>query len=210
MSGDVQMLDLNDQNWDIMILSKCPIVGQISPVVRKKVKMDLSISTSEERLQRFMQLVREKLDEDQKARETKKNKDFIQVYEKGFQRISSLINKNPSAAKLYVFLAGHIEPGTGAVVASQELLAEELGVSTRTIRRLSKALEEEGAMIRIRLGAGSIYAYCLDPDEVWKSWNTSKKYAAFTTKTLARKEDNGDVKRRLMVMLKGKEAEQET
>ncbi len=54
--------------------------------------MDLSISTSEERLQRFMQLVRERLDEDQKARETKKNKDFIQVYEKGFQRISSLIN----------------------------------------------------------------------------------------------------------------------
>ena len=141
MSGGVQMLDLNDQKWDIMILSKCPRVRHISPVVRKcKVKMDLSISTSEERLQRFMQLVRERLDEDQKARETKKNKDFIQVYEKGFQRITSLINKNPSAAKLYVFLAGHIEPGTGAVVASQELLAEELGVSTRTIRRLSKAL----------------------------------------------------------------------
>ena len=61
-------------------------------------------------------------------------------------------------------------------------------------------------MIRLRLGAGSIYAYCLDPEEVWKSWKTSKKYAAFTTKTLARKNDNGDVKRRLMVMLKGKEA----
>ena len=167
--------------------------------------MELSISSSEERLQRFMQLVKEKLDEDNKARENKKNKDFVQVYEKGFQRISSLINKNPSAAKLYVFLANHIEPGTGAVVASQELLAEELKVSTRTIRRLSKTLEEEEAIIRIRLGAGSIYAYCLDPKEVWKSWNTSKNYAAFNTKTLARKNDNGDIKRRLMVMLKNKE-----
>ncbi len=168
--------------------------------------MELLVSSTEERLQRFIQLIREKFDEDRKARETKKNKDFVQVYEKGFQRISSLISKNPSAAKLYVFLANHIEPGTGAVVASQELLAEELGVTSRTIRRLSKALEQEGAMIRIRLGAGSIYAYCLDPEEVWKSWKTSKKYAAFTTKTLARKNDNGDVKRRLMVMLKGKEA----
>ena len=175
----------------------------------KKVenRVELSISTSEERLQRFMQLVKQKLDEDEKAKETKKNKDFVQVYEKGFQRISSLINKNPSAAKLYVFLAKHIEPGTGAVVASQELLAEELKVSTRTIRRLSKVLEEEGAMIRIRLGAGSIYAYCLDPEEVWKSWKTSKDYAAFTTKTLARKNDNGDIRRRLMIMLKSKEAE---
>ena len=168
--------------------------------------MELLVSSTEERLQRFIQLIREKFDEDRKARETQKNKDFVQVYEKGFQRISSLISKNPSAAKLYVFLANHIEPGTGAVVASQELLAEELGVTSRTIRRLSKALEQEGAMIRLRLGAGSIYAYCLDPEEVWKSWNTSKKYAAFTTKTLARKNDNGDVKRRLMVMLKGKEA----
>ena len=167
--------------------------------------MELSISSTEERLQRFMQLIRDKLDEDKKTRETKKNKDFVQVYEKGFQRISDLINKNPSAAKLYVFLAKHIEPGTGAVVASQELLAEELKVSTRTIRRLSKTLEEEGAVIRIRLGAGSIYAYCLDPEEVWKSWNTSKDYAAFTTKTLARKKDNGDIKRNLMIMLKGKE-----
>jgi hypothetical protein len=166
--------------------------------------MQLSVSTSEERLQRFMQLVEERLDEDREAKETKKNKDFIQVYGKGFERISSLIAKNPSAAKLYVFLAEHIEPGTGAVVVSQELLAEELGVSDRTIRRISKVLEEEGAIVRIRLGASSIYAYCLDPEEVWKSWNTNKKYAAFNTKTLARHKDNGDVKRRLMVMLKGK------
>ncbi len=167
--------------------------------------MELSVATPEERLKRFIQLVEERLDEDRKAKETKKNKDFIQVYEKGFDRISSLIAKNPSAARLYVFLAEHIEPGTGAVVASQELLAEELGVSDRTIRRLSKVLEEEEAIIRIRLGAGSIYAYCLDPAEVWKSWNTTKKYAAFNTKTLARHKDNGDIKRRLMVMLKGKQ-----
>ena len=166
--------------------------------------MELLVSSTEERLQRFIQLIREKFDEDRKARETKKNKDFVQVYEKGFQRISSLISKNPSAAKLYVFLANHIEPGTGAVVAFQELLAEELGVSTRTIRRLSKALEEEGAIIHIRLGGGSIYAYCLNLTEVWKSWNTSKKHPAFNTKTLVRQKDNDDIKRPLMVMLKEK------
>lgn len=129
---------------------------------------------------------------------------FIQVYSSGFKRIAELFSKYPLAGILYLFLAEHIEPGTGAVVASQELLAEEMEVTTRTIRTATKWLEDNGALLRIRLGAGSIYAYCLDPNEVWKSWDTSKKYAAFNTKTLARQKDNGDIKRLLQVMLKGK------
>ena len=101
-----------------------------------------------------------------------------------------------------MFLAEQIEPGTGAVVVSQELLAEELEVTTRTIRRLTQALEDDGAIVRIRLGGGSICAYCLNPDEIWKSWDTQKRYAAFNTKTLAKKGDNGEVKRKLKVMMK--------
>jgi Helix-turn-helix domain len=165
--------------------------------------MEISVVTPEERLQRFMQLVEERMQENEKAAKRKKNKGFTQVYSSGFKRIAELFSKYPLAGRLYLFLAEHIEPGTGAVVASQELLAEEMEVTTRTIRTATKWLEDNGALLRVRLGAGSIYAYCLDPSEVWKSWDTSKKYAAFNTKTLARQKDNGDIKRRLMVMLKG-------
>lgn len=170
-----------------------------------KLTMDLRVSTTEERLQRFIQLVDEKLDEERENRERKKNKNFVQMYPRGFDRAISMIGEYPLAARIYMFLAKHIEPGTGAVVASQQLLADELDISVRSVQRGTKWLDENNIVLRLKLGAGTVYAYCLDPSEVWKSWNTSKKYAAFKTKTLARKEDNGDVKRRLMIMLKSKE-----
>ena len=166
--------------------------------------MERTVSTSEERLKRFMELVTNRLDEDKQNQDRKKNKNFIQMYPKGFDRAIAIIEEYPLAAKLYMFLAKHIEPGTGAVVASQNLLASELNVSVRSIQRATKWLDENNIVLKIKLGAGSVYAYCLDPDEVWKSWNTNKKYAAFNTKTLAYEKDNGDIKRRLMVMIENK------
>jgi len=75
---------------------------------------------------------------------------------------------------------------------------------TRTIRRLVQVLEDEGAIVKIKLGAGSICAYCLNPEEIWRSWNTQKKYAAFNTRTLAKKGDNDDVKQKLKVLFKAR------
>ncbi len=166
--------------------------------------MNFQASTTEQRLQRFMELINERLDEEVENKERKKNKNFVQMYGKGFDRVISIIEEYPLGAKIYMFLAKHIEPGTGAVIASQQLLADELGISVRSVQRGTKWLDEKNIVLRLKLGAGSIYAYCLDPSEVWKSWNSGKKYAAFNTKTLARYEDNGDIKRRLMIMLKGK------
>ena len=167
---------------------------------------ETNVVTPEQRLMRFLDLMEERKREEEESEKTKKNKDFVQFYSCGFERIKLLIEaKQPTALRLYLFLAEHMESGTGAVVASQQLLAEELKVSVRTIKTVSKYLENIGAIVRIRLGAGTVYAYCLDPSEVWKSWDNNKKYAAFNTKTLARQKDNGDIRRRLMIMLKGKE-----
>ena len=167
--------------------------------------MDIKVSNLEKRFQRFIELIDERLEQEGEDHNEKKNKNFVQMYPKGFDRAIEIIEQYPLAARLYMFLAKHIEPGTGAIVASQQLLADELNISVRSVQRATKWLDENNVVLRIKLGAGSIYAYCLDPDEVWKSWNTNKKYAAFNTKTLARHKDNGDVKRRFMVMLKGKE-----
>ncbi|HEV7278034.1 MAG TPA: helix-turn-helix domain-containing protein [Devosiaceae bacterium] len=135
----------------------------------------------------------------------RQNRDFVQVYPKGFHRLRSLMKEYPLAAQIYAFLAEHIDPGTGAVVVSQELLAEELGVHRRTIIRATHWLDENNIVVRIKLGGSAIYAYCLDPEEVWKSFEDTKDYAAFRTKTLARMKDNGDVKRRLKIMVTGQQ-----
>ncbi len=130
------------------------------------------------------------------------NKNFTQVYPKGWARIRELINTNPSAAKLYTFLAEHMQGSEGAVVVSQEVMAEALGVHVITIKRHSKFLENQGALVRIRVGTG-VYAYALDPSEVWKTWDDKKELAAFATRTLVLKRDrqNGQVRRKLAVMM---------
>ena len=87
------------------------------------------------------------------------------------------------------------------MVCDQQFLANQMGVSTRTIRRWLDYLEEKGALVRIPV-AGKVCAYALDPHEVWKGYNTSKNYSAFVTKTLVNKDgeiktpDNGYVFRR--------------
>lgn len=130
------------------------------------------------------------------------NRGFVQVYPKGWKRLQQLIRTNPSAARVYAFLAEHVDGICGAVVVTQEVIAAELGVHKRTIIRLTKELETAGAIVRIKVGTG-VYAYALDPSEIWKSWDDKKDCAAFVTKTLVLKSDraNGQVRRKLKVML---------
>lgn len=161
---------------------------------------DTAVTTDLERKARLHDLLERDKERQRQVEQARKNRGFTQVYPPGFQRIKTLMDEWPLAAKLYLFLAEHIEDNTGAVVASQDLLAKELGVTTRTIRRVTTWLDEKNIVPRIRLGAGTIYAYCLKPEEVWKSWDNTKDYAAFRTKTLARKKDNGDIKRRLKIL----------
>ena len=92
------------------------------------------------------------------------------------------------------------------MVCDQQFLANQMGVSTRTIRRWLDYLEEKGALVRIPV-AGKVCAYALDPHEVWKGYNTSKDYSAFVTKTLVNKD--GEIKRRIMAMFSGEESGQE-
>ena len=135
--------------------------------------------------------------------EAKKNSNFTQTYPKGWQRIRELVRDRYRSLLIF---AEHIDPTCGAVVCDQQFLANQMGVSTRTIRRWLDYLEEKGALVRIPV-AGKVCAYALDPHEVWKGYNTSKDYSAFVTKTLVNKD--GEIKRRIMAMFSGEESGQE-
>ena len=69
--------------------------------------------------------------------------------------------------------------------------------------------EEVLALVRIRV-SGSVYAYALDPKEVWRAWDCQKEQAAFLTRTLVKKNgQNALVKRRLQMMLREQTGEPE-
>ncbi|GCM97513.1 helix-turn-helix domain-containing protein [Escherichia coli] len=154
------------------------------------------IGTEEQRKKRLKEL--EKLNKESEP-DPKNNGPFTQVYQKGWERIRELSKDKQGvvAIPLYSFLAEHIDPSCGAVVADQQFLADKLGVSRSTIKRWLNYLESKNALVRIPV-AGKVCAYALDPHEVWKGYNTSKTYAAFVTKTLVNKD--GDIQRRIMAM----------
>ena len=154
------------------------------------------IGTEEQRKKRLKEL--EKLNKESES-DPKNNGPFTQVYQKGWERIRELSKDKQGvvAIPLYSFLAEHIDPSCGAVVADQQFLADKLGVSRSTIKRWLNYLESKNALVRIPV-AGKVCAYALDPHEVWKGYNTSKNYAAFVTKTLVNQD--GDIKRRIMAM----------
>ncbi|WP_106668337.1 helix-turn-helix domain-containing protein [Escherichia coli] len=154
------------------------------------------IGTEEQRKKRLNEL--EKLNKESES-DPKNNGPFTQVYQKGWERIRELSKDKQGvvAIPLYSFLAEHIDPSCGAVVADQQFLADKLGVSRSTTKRWLNYLESKNALVRIPV-AGKVCAYALDPHEVWKGYNTSKNYAAFVTKTLVNKD--GDIQRRIMAM----------
>lgn len=152
---------------------------------------------------RLNEIKREELEELKKQEEARKNKGFTQVYPKGWKRIIELSKGNSGATGLYAFFAEHIDPSCGAVVCDQQFLADQFNVTTRTIRNWLTYLEKANAIIKIPV-SGRVYAYALDPHEVWKGYNTSKDYAAFKSKTLVNKDES--IQRRIMSMFKDKDS----
>ena len=164
--------------------------------------MGLSFRSAEERAQ-FAERLAQGRDEDASREEQRTaNRDFSQVYPKGWTRIRALLNESKSRAPLllYTFIAEHMDADGGALVVDQETLCEALGVSRTTLWRAITFLEERNALLRERGRIG--FGLCLDPTEIWKSWDREKEKAVFRTKTLVRKSGaNAGVKRRMQLML---------
>lgn len=161
------------------------------------------IFTESQGKMRLAAIEEEKRIEEEERDRARKNRDFTQIYSRGWKIIEEMAEERQIAAlKLYTYLAREMAWDIGAIVASQEFLAEKLNVSTRTIQNACKYLENKHALLRISLGKGTVKAYCLNPTHVWKSWDTKKDYAAFRTKTLTSHKENPDIERKLKIMLK--------
>lgn len=167
----------------------------------------ISVATDAQRAARRIELAAQDRDREAAATAAKEasrrsNEGFVQVYPKGWARMQTLIRSNPAAARVYAFLAEHIDGVAGAVVVSQDVMANALGVHVRTIQRQTSFLEGAGALVRIKVGTG-VYAYALDPDEVWRSYGDKKELAAFYSKTLVPKSarENRAVGRKLRHMM---------
>lgn len=129
--------------------------------------------------------------------QTARNRRFTKVYERGWEALSGLLD-NRAAAKLYVFLAdkcGH----DNALVCTYDVLAEELEMHERTIRRAVRDLETRKHIVVAKVGTAN--CYILNPDEIWKTADENKRFCGFRTRTLVSTKLNPDLKKRLTHMV---------
>ena len=84
------------------------------------------VNTEGQANQRLKELEKIKNKASVEHEEAKKNRNFTQMYPKGWQRVRELLKDKQgiSAIQLYSFLAEHIDPTCGAVVCDQQFLAE--------------------------------------------------------------------------------------
>lgn len=148
----------------------------------------------------FLEMAR-KADEEKGGKARRENRSFTQVYSNGWQTLQKLMKQDANAARVYAFFAENMGPD-GTLCASRGTIADALEITERTVSRHVKTLENLGSIIVLKLGTANVY--CLNPDEVWKSFNNAKPYAAFNTKALVGKSENPFVKRRLATLLQGK------
>ncbi|MGI3476537.1 replication/maintenance protein RepL [Providencia stuartii] len=167
----------------------------------------MNIITNNQRVTRKIELGLEEATERREQKQKLKNGNFIQVYNRGWEKLLELAKVNSGAFELYVFFAQHIDENCGAVVCDQQLLSDQMGVSVRTIQRRISFLEKDGSLVKIPV-SGKVYAYALNPHEIWKGFDNQKNYAAFVTKTLVNKD--GVIKRKLKAMFSGKENNNDT
>lgn len=130
------------------------------------------------------------------ADEAKKNEAFAMIFKKGWARINKLSKGNPTAFRVWTFLAEHCAPN-GTLICGQNDMAEAIGVTTRTIRTAIKLLEDQNAIFIIREAAGIIY--CLDPSEVWKMAADQKNMSPFRTQAIFSEKSKSVMRRRLTI-----------
>ena len=146
--------------------------------------MGLSFRSAEERAQ-FAERLAQGRDEDASREEQRTaNRDFSQVYPKGWTRIRALLNESKSRAPLllYTFIAEHMDADGGALVVDQETLCEALGVSRTTLWRAITFFEERNALLRVNVG-GSVSAYALTRPRSGKA-GTAKRKRLFSARKL--------------------------
>ncbi|MGK2740835.1 hypothetical protein ACSHT0_08050 [Tepidicaulis sp. LMO-SS28] len=115
---------------------------------------------------------------------SRQNKNFVQVYKRGWRKLRDLLQSDEAhargAATLWILFAEHIDRA-GTVVSTQGDLAEIMDCSERTIRRYLAVLKREKMLEIVRLRHG-LTVFALDPSQVWISWDDKKEFATFFTK----------------------------
>lgn len=126
----------------------------------------------------YMSLVGMKEAKKKKKKEAHKSPydDFIQLNNKKIGSLIQLVDENPQAMKVLLFIIQNMD-GYNALVCSYAVLEERFGISHATVWRHIKYLKEHGYIYAQKTGSSNVYI--LSPELAWKSWGANLKYCKF-------------------------------
>ena len=126
----------------------------------------------------YMSLIGMKEAKKKKKKEAHKSpyNDFIQLNNNKIGSLIDLVDKNPQAMKVLLFVMQNMD-GYNALVCSYAVLEERFKISHATVWRHVKYLKEHGYIYAQKTGSSNVYI--LSPELGWKSYGSNLKYCKF-------------------------------
>lgn len=111
---------------------------------------------------------------------------WVQTERKAHEAWAALIGKQPKAAQLLHLLVANMDK-RGAVIVSQKVLAEMMGVHRNTVRTAIQTLESGNWIDSVRIGSekGGVKAYMINRRVAWADKRENQRFAVFDARVIA-------------------------
>lgn len=101
---------------------------------------------------------------------------FYQVNKEHSEDMQWLLDKNPKAFKILLFLLDNMDK-YNAVMCSYTVIQEALGMGRTTASTAVKLLKEHGFIAVLKSGTSNVYV--VNNDLAWNSWGNNVQYCEF-------------------------------
>lgn len=101
---------------------------------------------------------------------------FYQINKEHSEDMQWLLDKNPKAFKILLFLLDHMDK-YNAVMCSYTVIQEALGMGRTTASTSVKLLKEHGFIAVLKSGTSNVYV--VNNDLAWNSWGSNVQYCEF-------------------------------
>lgn len=150
-------------------------MAQTIIVSNERNLFDPNVVTFEEREDELKAIA----ERDAKIAQREKNSPFSRWTQFNLEHTRELIQlavKFPKAHAILYFLVDQMDE-CNAVMCSNQVLQEVLGVSRQTISKNIKVLKDSGFIDILKSGNANVYA--INDSVYWKTWGNRKKYSKF-------------------------------
>lgn len=122
-----------------------------------------------------------------KQEQAKKNNNFIQLYRDHMEEFSLLIEKNPLASRILVFIIQEMD-SMNCLAISQNFLCEIFERSRPTVWKAVTLLKDSGFIDILKMGTSNVFV--VNTNFAWTSYHNQKYGAKFTGKIFVSKSEN--------------------